>query len=86
MDLVHISSGWANYLKGSEEVKRRMMSRLKVCDTCPNKQQVDKLTGRILKILGNGPSNMFRCALCKCPLGALSASPLNGCKGNKWVN
>ena len=84
MDLVNISYGWVSYLKATPETRARMAVRLQICDGCPNKQQVDKFTSRVLKLTGNQENNLFRCSLCKCPLGALAASPLNGCKGNKW--
>jgi hypothetical protein len=87
MNLTAIATGWYRYVTGSPLVRQRMKQRLQICEQCEHKQQVDAITGVVLDIaVPNSPGNLFRCGLCKCPLGPLSTLTEPGCKAGKWNN
>lgn len=60
-----------------------MEQRLTICDRCEHKKQVS-MVGEALAIEFNDPNNLFKCNLCQCPLGAMSALPKPTCKAKKW--
>ena len=85
LNLVDIAQGWHGFITSSPVVKIRMANRLAICDRCPEKEQVDRFTKALIKVLkGNDPKNLFRCGKCKCPLASLTAAPGTGCKLKKW--
>lgn len=85
MNLIEIATGWALYLKSSEETKERIRKRLEVCDTCEEKEQVPPTGAAIIKTIRNDPKNLFRCHLCKCPLAALASNSKPACRAKKWT-
>lgn len=76
-----IAKAWYHYIQATAETRQLMDQRLSVCDTCPQKEEHDML-GKI--VFQNSPNNLYRCGLCKCPLGALASHPTSQCKANKW--
>lgn len=83
-NLTDIAIGWYKYLEASPGTKARMLRRLKICDHCPHREEVDRFTGVLVKIIRNDPKNLMRCGLCKCPLASLASLPGAACKGGKW--
>lgn len=85
MSLMNLVTSWHSYLSGSPIVRSRMESRLRVCDTCPHRKEVDRLTGAMLKMIRNDPKNLQKCELCNCPLAALASGSAGNCKKGKWT-
>ena len=83
--LIQIASAWYNYTTASPLVRQKMEQRLTICDTCSNKEQIDRFTGALIKVVGNKEDAQFRCKLCKCPLATLSAGGIRNCKAGKWT-
>lgn len=81
--LTDIAQSWYDFSKGSDYTKQLMEHRLKVCDTCENKQQLNTL-GQVLVTSINQDGSLFSCGLCKCPLAAKTAGTNNTCPINKW--
>lgn len=81
--LSKIALGWYSYSQATDETKYRMLRRLKVCDSCPNKQQYTG-AGVLISKLTNDPKNLYKCGLCNCPLAVLASLPSPGCKAGKW--
>jgi hypothetical protein len=84
LSLTQIALGWYHYKKGSVQARERMLKRLKICDGCPNKRQVNPVEKVIVKITGNDPRNLFKCGLCGCLLAALASLPHPACHEKKW--
>lgn len=82
--LIRIASGWISYLRASPATRSRIERRIAICEKCPHRQEVDRVTGRILKLIGNDPNNLYRCGLCKCPLAGLASLETPACKAGKW--
>jgi len=83
MNLIQIAKSWYTFNKGSDYTKALMEKRLKICDTCPHKVQMNSL-GRVILNKINEEGSIFKCDLCSCPLSALTAHPANKCKDNRW--
>ncbi len=82
MNLITIARGWYQYLRSSPEVRVLMEERISVCSICPQREAVAQ-NGLISKVTDD-PNLLYRCGLCKCPLGPLSSLNEPGCKANKW--
>lgn len=83
MNLEHVAEGWYDYIKGAPYTKKLMESRLKICDSCPEKVQISSLGKQIISAL-NYPENLYKCRKCSCPLGAKTARPGEKCPLGKW--
>lgn len=83
MNLVQIAKSWYSFAQGSDYTKLLMEKRLKVCDPCPHKKQMNKL-GIVISNKINEDGSIYKCGLCDCPLSALTAHPANKCKDNRW--
>jgi flavoprotein len=83
MNLIEIATGWYDYAKGTQATRQLMDKRLKECETCENKVQMNSL-GQILVQLVNEKGSIYKCSLCGCPLSALTAGPASKCKAGKW--
>lgn len=81
--LSHIARGWYNFAKAEPYIKQLMDYRLAICDTCPNKQQLNT-AGQLLVKLINQEGSLFKCAKCKCPLSSKTADPGSECPIGKW--
>ncbi len=71
--LSEIFQAWVAAANPTPAQKLLAEQRTAVCDSCPNKKQLDVL-------------NIYVCGLCGCPLEKLVFSPKGkeACKGNKW--
>lgn len=84
MNLKVIVKAWYHYLNATPEIQETMKRRLEICNTCPDKVQYSP-AGQVIMNLTNDINNTFKCGLCDCPLGAMSAHPIPQCKANKWT-
>jgi hypothetical protein len=84
MNKLHqIAQGWYNFVHGSPEVKQMMDSRLRICETCPNKRVLNSLGQLIVKAIDDAGS-VYYCGGCGCPLAGKTASPEASCPLQKW--
>lgn len=79
MNLVAIASSWYEFAKGDPETKNRMSRRLEICDSCPNKVQMDSFGKKIMSNI-NHPDAIYKCGKCSCPLVALASGKNNSCE------
>lgn len=83
MNLIHIVTGWFDYARGNQATKQLMDSRLKHCEDCENKVQMNS-AGQILVQFVHEEGLIYKCGLCGCPLSPLTANPSSKCKAGKW--
>lgn len=83
MNLLDIATGWYNYINGNIGTKQLMDQRLRICETCPNKIQLNQ-AGQLLITTINEEGSIYKCGLCGCPLAALTANPSSACKDKRW--
>lgn len=83
-NLVNIASGWYHYMKGDMKTRRRMETRLKICDTCPEKQALGTMVQGAVKLISTDGS-VFKCRMCSCPLSPKVASPQEECPKKLWL-
>lgn len=81
--LTDIARGWYEFANARPYIKELMNKRLEICDTCPNKKQMDGF-GKFIVQLINDSANTFKCGECGCPLSALCSNPNSKCKLGKW--
>lgn len=83
MSIFNIAYSWYQFIHGDDQVKDMMFKRLKICDTCPEKQPLDKL-GKLLVSTLSRDAVMYKCGKCNCPLSGKTAGPGNACPLGKW--
>lgn len=83
MTLTEIVATWAPFRRSSVQTQELALKRLKICDSCPYKQQM-KEDGTQLKGMGNSPDSLYYCGECGCPLWGKVKEEENYCRIGKW--
>jgi hypothetical protein len=81
--LIQIAQSWYQLAIADSVVKNLMEKRLKVCDSCIYKKQLNSF-GELIVTLFNEEGSSYYCSACNCPLAAKVAKFTNQCPKNFW--
>jgi hypothetical protein len=81
ISLVNIAKGWYNL--ATSQHQELALKRLKTCDTCEFKRQMNP-AGALLVTMINHSSSVYYCGDCGCPLAAKVSAPNEACGKRKW--
>lgn len=84
MDLISIAQSWYQLASADGNVRELMERRLKVCDGCKFKRQLNWI-GELILTSVNESGSQYHCGACKCPLGAKTSRYQNQCPKGYWL-
>lgn len=83
-DLLTIVSGWYHFVQGDAATKERMKKRLKFCNTCEYRKDLNTTGKTLVNLISNNPT-VSKCTACSgCPLSAKTAAPDSECPKGLW--